>query len=155
MHLNPQTLRRWHLYLGLLTAPSIIFFALTGAAQLFHLHEAHDSYQPLALVEKLASLHKDQVIQLGHHQAGPPPEAASGNTVSNAAGSPKPARERDENRESWNTLLLKFCFLVVALALATTSAFGVWIALTQTRSRVAAWRLLIAGILIPLALVLI
>ncbi len=147
MHLNPQTIRRWHLYLGLLTAPSIIFFALTGAAQLFHLHEAHDSYKPVALVEKLASLHKDQVFQLGHHQAGPPPEAAN--------GSPKPTRERDEDRESWNTLLLKFYFLVVALALATTSAFGVWIALTQTRSRVAAWRLLIAGMLIPVALVLI
>ena len=145
--MNPQTLRRWHLYLGLLTAPSIIFFALTGAAQLFHLHEAHDSYQPLALVEKLASLHKDQVFQLGHHQASPPPAAAG--------ELPKATRERDEDRGSWSATLLKSYFLVVALALAVTSAFGVWIAMTQTRSRTVAWRLLIAGILIPVALALI
>jgi hypothetical protein len=147
VHLNPQTIRRWHLYLGLLTAPSILFFALTGAAQLFHLHEAHDSYKPVALVEKLASLHKDQVFQLGHHQASPPP-AAVGEL-------PKATHERHEDRESWSATLLKSYFLVVALALALTSAFGVWIAMTQTRSRTAAWRLLIAGILIPVALALI
>jgi hypothetical protein len=147
VHLNPQTIRRWHLYLGLLTAPSILFFALTGAAQLFHLHEAHDSYQPLALVEKMASLHKDQVFQLGHHQAGPPPAVAG--------ESPQAKQGQEEDRDSRATTLLKCYFLFVALALAITSGFGIWIAMTQTRSRAAAWRLLIAGILIPVALVLI
>ena len=30
--------RQWHLYLGTFFAPSILFFALTGALQLFGLH---------------------------------------------------------------------------------------------------------------------
>ena len=33
--------REWHLYLRTLFAPSILFFALTGALQLFGLHEGH------------------------------------------------------------------------------------------------------------------
>lgn len=142
--MNPQSVRRWHLYLGLLTAPSILFFSLTGAVQLFRLHEAHDSYRPAALVEKLAQLHKDQAFELGHHQAGPPPAAA--------AGSSQAKPDQDEDGGSWSVTLLRSYFLVVALALAISSVLGIWIAFTQTRSRTAAWRLLIAGLLIPIAL---
>ena len=42
--------REWHLYLGTLFAPSIIFFALSGSLQLFGLHEGHpgEAYQPPA-----------------------------------------------------------------------------------------------------------
>jgi len=55
-------LRQWHSYIGLFIAPSVIFFSLTGALQLFSLHEAHGTYQPPAILEKLASVHKDQVL---------------------------------------------------------------------------------------------
>jgi hypothetical protein len=53
--------RQWHLYLGTLFAPSIIFFAFTGSLQLFSLHESHpgDAYQAPAWVQKLGSIHKD------------------------------------------------------------------------------------------------
>jgi hypothetical protein len=73
-----MNIRRWHAWLGLFIAPSVIFFSLTGAVQLFSLHEAHGDYQPPALIEKLSSLHKDQEFALGHHgPARPKADAAS------------------------------------------------------------------------------
>jgi uncharacterized iron-regulated membrane protein len=42
------SVRRWHSYIGLFIAPSVLFFSLTGAVQLFSLHEAHGKYQPPA-----------------------------------------------------------------------------------------------------------
>src|SRR5579862_8066073 len=63
--------RQWHLYLGTFFAPSIIFFALTGALQLFGLHEGHpgEAYQPPEWVQKLSSIHKDQTVS---ERRGPP-----------------------------------------------------------------------------------
>jgi hypothetical protein len=55
--------RLWHHYIGFLIAPSLLFFAATGALQLFSLHEAHGDYQPPALVQMLANVHKDQVFR--------------------------------------------------------------------------------------------
>ncbi len=54
-------LRKLHLYLGCLFAPMLIFFAITGAWQLFNWHEStkDGSYQaPRALVA-LSDLHKN------------------------------------------------------------------------------------------------
>jgi len=72
--MNAITIRRWHSYIGLFIAPSVLFFSLTGAVQLFSLHEAHGNYQPFAIVEKLSSVHKDQEFALGHHPAQPAQE---------------------------------------------------------------------------------
>lgn len=57
--------RKLHTYVGMFIAPSVIFFALSGALQLFHLHEARGSYHPPPLIEMLGSLHKDQVLSSG------------------------------------------------------------------------------------------
>src|ERR1700722_17285147 len=54
------TLRQWHTYIGAFIAPSVLFFAFTGALQLFSLHEAHGAYTPPAAVEALGRIHKDQ-----------------------------------------------------------------------------------------------
>ncbi len=68
------TLRQWHSYIGVLIAPSVLFFALTGALQLFSLHEAHDDYQPAPLIEALGKVHKDQVFEMPEAKK-PAPEA--------------------------------------------------------------------------------
>ena len=59
-------MRRLHLYTGVLFAPAILFFALTGVVQVFNLHMARPgaAYQPPALVSRLAALHKDQTLAL-------------------------------------------------------------------------------------------
>ncbi|MBV9510071.1 MAG: hypothetical protein JO303_07310 [Caulobacteraceae bacterium] len=66
-------LRRLHVYLAMLAAPTLIFFSATGCLQLFSLHEAHGDYRPPVLLEKLAALHKDQVFAAHRH---PKPAAA-------------------------------------------------------------------------------
>jgi len=139
-----STIRRWHAYIGLFIAPSVIFFALTGATQLYGLHEAHGRYRPPAIVEKLSSLHKDQVFAFGHRHE-PAPDADPG----------KPgAAPDDDDKEETSTLILKGFFLIVALGLTFSSAFGAWLGLTQIRRPRLAAALLITGALIPVILVL-
>jgi hypothetical protein len=140
-------IRQWHSYIGLFIAPSVLLFALTGALQVFSLHEAHGDYEPLPLVEKLASVHKDQVFALGHHHApaGQKPDARK-------TGAPKPDADDDDDKTPLARLMLKAFFLIVAVGLSVSTAFGLWMALKTTRRKPLAWGLLIAGAVIPVAL---
>jgi hypothetical protein len=135
------TVRQWHSYIGLFIAPSVLFFALTGAAQIFNLHEAHGGYQPPAIVEKLSSVHKDQVFAFGDHHPSP--------------DTPQGAAQDAGDRTELSTLLLKWFFVVVALCLVVSTACGIWMGLTQIRARRLAWLLLVAGTAIPAGLLLV
>jgi hypothetical protein len=154
---NVLIIRRWHAYLGLLIAPSVLFFALTGALQLFGLHESRGSYKPPALIEKLGSVHKDQVFAAGHH-GGPPPAAAhdaapghDDDDHDHDPGNSQGQGDHDDN-DALSTTLLKWYFLVVALALAVSTGFGVWMGLTQMRRTGLAWTLLVIGTVVPVTL---
>jgi hypothetical protein len=141
--MNLLLLRQWHGYLGAFIAPSVIFFALTGALQLFSLHEAHGAYRPAPIIERLSSVHKDQVFALGHHHEPPPGPVAS-----------RPRAPEDDDRPALSTMLLKWFFLAVALGLATSATIGALIALTRPRGRTTTTLLLIAGAAIPLVLLI-
>jgi hypothetical protein len=141
-----SSIRTWHTYLGILIAPSVLFFSLTGALQIFSLHESHGSYQPPAVIEKLGMLHKDQVFaQKPHHE----PEPKAGNKDQ------PPGPPEDEDEPALNTELLKWFFLVVALGLATSTSLGLWMGLTHVRHKRTGWVLLAAGVIVPVALVII
>ena len=154
--MNGTAIRRWHTYIGFLTAPSLIFFCLTGATQLFSLHEAHGGYHPYEWVEKLSSVHKDQVLEHHHahaHGEQPPPTAQK--------PAPPESHEHDtdhggdhehEDSDSFATVALKVFFLLVALGLATSATLGVWIGLTQLRQKRLCWMLLAVGSGLPLVL---
>jgi len=154
--LNTITIRRWHSYIGLFMAPSVLLFALTGALQIFNLHEAHGAYKPPPILEKLSSVHKDQVYALGHHHDGAPEPPADSQPPGDAAGTPAAAgtADDDDDKPSLATLALKVFFLLVALCLALSTALGLWMGLTQTRHRRLGWVLVIAGALIPAVLLL-
>lgn len=142
-------IRRIHTWLGVFVAPSILFFALTGAVQLYGLHESHEGYQPAPAIEKLGMLHKDQVLKLKPKRAKPPAAAQP--------SAPKPQAAEHEHHDEGPkvaTPLLKALFLLVALSLVTTTLLGVWMALVHGRDRKVALGLLIAGALLPLALAL-
>jgi hypothetical protein len=121
-------------------APSVLFFALTGALQLFGWHEAHGAYRPIAIVEKLSSVHKDQVFAFGNHHEPDEP----------GAGAPKP--DNDDKAEL-PTLALKIFFLMASLCLVLSTILGLWMGITQIRRRGTAWTLIGAGVLIPAVLV--
>jgi hypothetical protein len=126
-------LRTWHAYLGILIAPSVLFFAITGATQLFSLHEAHGKYHPAPVLEKFSSLHKDQVFTLKAQD-----EKHTG------------AEEADDDKgPPLATVLLKWFFLAVAIGLCVSTSIGLWIGLTHVRHSRAGWWLLAFGIVLP------
>ena len=154
--MSNATIRQWHSYVGLFIAPSVLFFALTGALQLFSLHESHGDYRPAAFVEKLSSVHKDQVFALGdHHPPGPPERAAA----QSAGGMGQPGgagpRDGDGDKGGVATLMLKIYFMVIAVGLSLSSVLGLWMGLTQMRRARTAWLLVMAGTLIPVGLLLV
>ncbi len=144
-------IRQWHSYIGLFIAPSVLFFALTGTAQLFSLHEAHGNYVPPALVEKLSSVHKDQVFEFGDHHGQPAPET---DAAKSDVGAPHAGTDEHGDKSELPTLLLKVFFLPVAFCLTVSTALGLWMGLTQMRRKPAAWLLVAAGTLIPVVLLL-
>jgi hypothetical protein len=153
--MTPATVRQWHSYIGLFTAPSVLFFALTGAAQIFNLHEAHGRYQPPAIVEKLSSVHKDQVFAFGDHHTSTDPHTNPGGPVAGAGQRADTNNDNDGARTELSTLLLKWFFLIVALCLLVSTAFGIWMGLTQIRARRFGWLVLLAGTAIPVGLLLV
>jgi hypothetical protein len=135
------SIRLWHSYIGIFIAPSVIFFALTGALQIFSLHESHGSYTPPVIIEKLSSMHKDQVFEQKRHDDD---EAQS-----------KDHRQPPQEHEAGPTLgtmLLKWFFLFVALALTASTVLGLWIGLTRFQRKRTGWWLLLAGIVLPIGL---
>jgi uncharacterized iron-regulated membrane protein len=140
------SIRTWHTYLGLLIAPSVMFFALTGALQLFGLHEAHGNYRPPPVIEKLGMLHKNQVFaQPERHE---PEREAGGRT-----GAPTRPPE-DEDEPAARSLVLKGFFLLVALGLTASTMLGLWIGLTHVRRKRTGWLVLGLGFTVPLAVLI-
>ena len=132
--LTPRTLRDLHLYLAVFFAPSILFFALTGALQLFGLHESKGAdYRPPSVIEKLGQVHVHQRYQLKPSRPRP---AAAPKPVESAAAAPaaKPEAPKAEEKAS-STLAIQIFFLGTALGLTLASALGLWIGLTQGRLR--------------------
>ena len=136
--------RRLHGYVGLLIAPSVLFFAATGAVQLFSLHEAHGGYTPPSLLVTLASLHKDQVLSHPRRKPDGPP----------APGRSEAKPKHREQEPGLSTWMLKWTFLAVAIGLILSTGLGLWMAF-QDRRRVALNAVLLAiGVLVPLLLAL-
>ncbi|OYW25517.1 MAG: hypothetical protein B7Z44_18715 [Caulobacter sp. 12-67-6] len=138
-------IRRIHGWLGLFIAPSVMFFALTGAYQLYGLHETQPGYQPAPLVEKLGRVHMKQTFELKPKRA-PAPVQAGG------PAQPKPAA-KPEDGPKLSVAILKALFLVVAIALAAATILGVWMALTYGRDKRLGWILLVAGAVAPVLLI--
>lgn len=141
--------RRFHTYLGLLIAPSVLFFALTGAAQLYELHESHGAYVAPAVVEKLGMVHKNQVYKARGRRPGPPAAQAEKTPAAQPAAAKAPAAEPATKPA---VTLLKAVFLLVSIALAATNLLGVWMAIAYGREKTLSWILLAIGAVIPLIL---
>jgi hypothetical protein len=148
--MSSSTLRQWHAYLGLFIAPSVLFFALTGALQIFNLHEAHGGYHPAVLFEKLSAVHKDQVFEEPRDKSAPDHDATPA-AAGGGGGVARPAADEDE-KQSVSTYALKSFFAVVSLGLITSTLVGIWMGTTQIRRRELAWTLLILGALVPIGL---
>jgi hypothetical protein len=136
-----KRVRLLHLYLGLLFAPSILFFSFSGAFQLFGLHESQPGDPPPARwIATMAQVHKSQNLDVREKPSGParPPSARKSPPTAPSAAAP------GEN------LALKWYFCFMAVGLMVTTLLGIYMAFQYNRDRRVIWGLLSAGVLIPL-----
>ncbi|WP_299007536.1 hypothetical protein [uncultured Caulobacter sp.] len=146
--------RRIHTYLGLLIAPSVLLFAITGALQIYKLHEAHEGYVPPPVVEKLGMVHKVQAYKVRGKRPGPPAaEAAKAAPAAAKAPEAKPAEAKAPAKPKLAVTLLKAIFLLVSIALAAATVLGAWMAVAYGREKKLSWILLGVGTVIPAVLI--
>jgi hypothetical protein len=137
--------RYTHLYLGVFIAPALLFFAFTGALQIFSFHETTrgSSYKPPAWIVTLAQIHKKQTMTVPVKKL-PPPTASP--------ASPKADKPPIPLSKAHNPLTLKLFFLLVSLGLFTSTISGLYMAYRYSRNRPLITGLLLAGIILPIAL---
>ena len=133
-------LRTWHAYLAQFIAPMMIFFGLTGALQVFGLHESSDGYAAPVLLQKLGRLHKDQVFAMPPERRHPAPSPAAG-------AAPEPA---DDDRTSVGTAALKVLSCLAAVLFCSSGVLGIVIGLRRGRRRRVSAILLASGAAVPL-----
>jgi hypothetical protein len=131
------TLRLVHYYAGVFFAPTIIFFALSGVFQVFKLHEAYRETPgaqggPIAW---MSQVHKESALI--------PPKAAPAKAPPRDAASP-PHAERSS--------LFKWFAALMGISLIGASLAGLWIAFNYPKRRRSYYATLLAGIVIPIAL---
>ena len=153
--------RTIHLYLGVFTAPALLFFAITGGLQTFSLHETTrgSSYVPPAWLASAAQLHKKQTTVKPARRSRPAEVAASTvrtNPVVDAtpmrpAGQPsgKPVMPPRKN-----LLPMKVFFALVALGLAISTLSGLYMAWRYSRRPRLFGMVLAGGFAVPLLLLL-
>ncbi|WP_293907371.1 hypothetical protein [Phenylobacterium sp.] len=139
-----RLIRQLHLYLGMVFAPSILFFAATGAIQLFGLHEADKDtgYSPPAVIEKLSQVHIHQRYAAKPKRPGPPKAGPALKDLSGPAKAP----------EAEAIAPIKWVFLATALGLVLSTLLGLWMGLMQSRNRWLALALLAVGAIVPILL---
>ena len=139
-----MSLRQLHSYIGAFIAPSVLFLAVTGALQVFSLHEAHGAYRPPELLARLSRIHKDQVATL---PAAKTPQAGGRHDHGSRAETPHISRAN-----AWAVTALKWLFAAVAAGLTLSTLIGLWIAFTTARRRGVILALFALGAALPIVL---
>lgn len=137
-------IRDLHVYVSVFVAPSLLFFALTGALQTFRIP---DQKTVPVLIQKLARVHKDDVFAVKPQR----PKRAEGGDH-DKAGAQKPPEAKPEPRAS--TERLKWFFAAISIGIGLTTLFGLWMALAHSRRRLVIWALLIAGAAAPVLILM-
>ena len=140
-------LRSLHRYLGVFFMPSILFFAFSGALQTFGLHESKQRGvpPPVAWIAAIAAVHKDQHL----------PEPAAPREQGAMPGPAPEAQHKGGNPEGVSALpLLKVFTLLMSIGLGITSLIGMYLSVSNQRTRKVATAILLAGVLVPLGMLL-
>lgn len=157
--------RQIHLYLGVFSAPMLLFFAITGGLQSFSLHEtSRDSdYKPPAWLASAAQLHKKQTTVMPTRRprpAEPARDTSRGEAPTAAVGEASPrlatgdAGERRAERPARNLLPMKIFFALISLGLLVSTLTGLYMAYRYSRKPVLVSSILAGGIAVPLLLLL-
>ncbi len=163
-------MRLLHLYLGVFSAPALLFFAFTGGLQTFSLHDTTrgSSYVPPAWLASSAHLHKKATIVMPVRRARPPAvadtqaavdgaPAAAGVTQAVARSGPitagAAAKSSSPRAPGW-LLAMKIFFAVISLSLLISVLSGLVIAYRISHRPYVLTALVLAGTMLPIALLL-
>jgi hypothetical protein len=139
-----RSLRQWHQYISLFFAPVIFFFAFTGFLQLAGFHEAHpgSAYKPVGWIVALSSLHQHQNLGGEHHDM-----------ADHDADAHEHHMDGDHDGAEPFPLFRPFA-VFTSWGLMLSSLLGMAIALTNPMSRRTSLIVIVAGALVPVALIL-
>jgi len=137
-----QSLRRYHLYIGMFLAPAIIFFSLSGALQTFRLQEEKGwGGTPPSWIVWLASVHKDDRL----------PQAKAEGADDHAKPAAKPAAKAPQKPKP-SALPFKIFAVLMSIGLILSALLGMIIALNNRATRRVSTIMLVAGVLVPILL---
>jgi hypothetical protein len=146
--------RLTHMYLGVFLAPSILFFAFTGALQSFSLHESHSAnYTPPSWLVHMSQMHKNQTFYVPPRPT-PPPKPVSAAKLPPPAAKPTATPGQPAARDLHAPSPMKFFFVFVALGLVISTCLGLYMSYKFNRNKVAVTLTLVAGIAVPALLTL-
>jgi hypothetical protein len=158
-HAFLRVMRLVHPYLGVFTAPVLLFFAFTGALQTFSLHETTrgSDYKPPQWAVVLGQIHKKQTPVVPVRRQ-PSPAAAQGASAGPAAQGREGAAGSEQGSGAMlarvhHPLPMKLFFLVVSIALFLSTLTGIYMSYKYMRDRRVVTALLVLGVVIPVALV--
>jgi len=141
-----QTLRRYHLYLGVLFAPAIFLFAFSGALQTFRLQEEKGwGGTPPGWIVWMATIHKDSRVPAAK---APEPQGE------HAVPAPPPAAKKAKPAPKGYTMPMKVFALLMSIGLMLSALLGVLIALNGRQTRRMTAVMLAAGSVLPLVLLM-
>lgn len=158
-----KSARLFHLYSGVFLAPAMLFFAFTGGVQTFSLHETMrgSSYKPPAILVELGQLHKKQTLVVPMKKGPSPGEAKPGDRAvegrerkpegGGAAAKPPAMSAPEKVHTLWP---MKIFFLVASVGLFFSTLTGVYMAYRYARRQMPISLTLLAGIVVPLLLLL-
>lgn len=149
-----KSIRRIHGWLGVLFAPSILLFALSGIFQISGCHEGEGGDEPAGWIVRLAQIHMKQTPTLP--QKRPPRPAAVQAPAASAAtaAEPPPAAAERPRGDKPTTAPLRIFFILMSISLMVSSLLGLYIAFTSKRDRNLHLGLFAAGVAVPIVLML-
>ena len=143
--------RAWHSYAGAFFAPAILFFSITGAFQTFNLHKPMPGYRPPAVLQALASMHKNQDLRVKYADDPAPKPGKRPKAAKPDDGSPPAAASALPSIIAQWTL--KVFAALVSVGLAATTVLGLYVAWRTSRRRaVLLW--FAAGMALPMLVML-
>ncbi|MGZ3371458.1 MAG: hypothetical protein ACXWK1_21005 [Caulobacteraceae bacterium] len=139
--------RVWHSYSGAFFAPAILFFSITGAFQTFNLHKPLPGYHPPAVLQALASMHKNQNLHVKYVDAV---GFKAGKRDKPDDGPRPPPPPLAAVLAQW---VLKVFIALVCVGLGATTVLGLYMSWQTTRRRaVLLW--FAAGAVLPMLVML-
>lgn len=137
--------RMWHSYAGAFFAPAILFFSITGAFQTFNLHKPMPGYHPPAVLQALASMHKNQNLHVKYAD-DPAPRTGKHDKADKPGDTPPLSSVIAQ----W---VLKIFAALVSLGLIVTTTLGLYMSWQTSRRRaVLLW--FAAGAVLPMLVML-